>query len=37
VVGPQTSWQLDGGVGAWDGDLLIGYARGTLKMPFEPR
>jgi hypothetical protein len=36
VVDTSTPWQFAIWFGGWDGDLLIGYARGTLKVPFQP-
>jgi hypothetical protein len=36
VVDTSTPWQFAAWFGGWDGDLLIGYARGTLKVPFQP-
>lgn len=36
VVDTSTPWQFAVWFGGWDGDLLIGYARGTLKVPFQP-
>ncbi len=36
VVDTATPWQFAAWFGGWDGDLLIGYARGTLKVPFQP-
>ena len=36
VVDTATPWQFGVWFGGWDGDLLIGYARGTLKVPFQP-
>lgn len=29
-------WHVRFWFGAWDGDLLIGYMRGTISIPFEP-
>lgn len=37
AVDATTPWQFGVWFGGWDGDLLIGYARGTLKVPFQPR
>ncbi len=31
-----TPWHTHFWLGGWDGDLLIGYMRGTLSMPFSP-
>ena len=36
TVDTSTPWQFAVWFGGWDGDLLIGYARGTLKVPFQP-
>jgi len=36
VVDTSTPWQFAVWFGGWDGDLLIGYARETLKVPFQP-
>lgn len=36
VVDTSTPWQFAAWFGGWDGDLLIGYARGSLKVPFQP-
>jgi hypothetical protein len=36
VVDTSTPWHFGVWFGGWDGDLLIGYARGTLKVPFQP-
>ncbi|HWU86396.1 MAG TPA: hypothetical protein VN253_03950 [Kofleriaceae bacterium] len=36
TVDTTTPWQFGVWFGGWDGDLLIGYARGTLKVPFQP-
>ena len=36
AVDTTTPWQFGVWFGGWDGDLLIGYARGTLKVPFQP-
>jgi hypothetical protein len=36
TINPSTPWQFGVWFGGWDGDLLIGYARGTLKVPFQP-
>jgi hypothetical protein len=36
TVDTSTPWQFGVWFGGWDGDLLIGYARGTLKVPFQP-
>lgn len=36
VVDTGTPWQFAAWFGGWDGDLLVGYARGTLKVPFQP-
>jgi hypothetical protein len=36
TVDTATPWQFTAWFGGWDGDLLIGYARGTLKVPFQP-
>jgi len=36
VVDTSTPWHFAVWFGGWDGDLLIGYARGTLKVPFQP-
>jgi hypothetical protein len=30
-------WHVHFWLGGWDGDLLIGYTRGTLSVPFYPR
>jgi hypothetical protein len=29
-------WRFKCWFGGWDGDLLIGYSRGSLSMPFKP-
>lgn len=36
TVDTSTPWHFGVWFGGWDGDLLIGYARGTLKVPFQP-
>jgi len=33
----ETPWHTRFWFGGWDGDLLIGYVRGTLAAPFVPR
>lgn len=35
-VDTATPWQFGVWFGGWDGDLLLGYARGSLKVPFQP-
>jgi hypothetical protein len=35
-VGTEQAWPVTFWFGGWDGDLLTGYMRGTLKIPFEP-
>lgn len=36
AVDTTTPWRTELWFGGWDGDLLIGYARGSLKVPFQP-
>ena len=36
TVDEASPWYTEMWFGGWDGDLLIGYARGTLKVPFQP-
>jgi len=33
---PSADWQVKYWFGGWDGDLLTGYMRGTLAVPFTP-
>jgi hypothetical protein len=36
TVADDQPWHVRFWFGAWDGDLLIGYMRGAISMPFEP-
>lgn len=36
TIDPSQPWKTAFWFGGWDGDLLVGYMRGTLSMPFTP-
>ncbi|HET9821004.1 MAG TPA: hypothetical protein VFQ16_04195 [Burkholderiaceae bacterium] len=36
TVDTTQPWPIEFWMGGWDGDLLIGYMKGTLKLPFTP-
>lgn len=36
-VDTEQEWPVSIWFGGWDGDLMVGYARGSLSIPFEPR
>ncbi len=37
IVSTEPPWRVKYWFGGWDGDLLTGYVRGTLSVPFAPR
>ena len=36
TIGTKQPWPVQLWFGGWDGDLLVGYMRGSLSMPFTP-
>ena len=36
TVDTAQPWPIEFWMGGWDGDLLIGYMKGTLGLPFTP-